>query len=280
MRPPCVLPRHPRSPKRRRPQSPCPGLRDNALLRAALAALSEPPTPQEILSVVRQLLQGPVYLRVKGDVRTQLAEGKDPALAVATQGDQQFVLLYSGGEALQASVRSDGMTDTTAMGQPALEVLRRILNQPYAGVILDHTSAPARLTLPRDLLQRTVDDAPTGPSIKGLLAGPRSAATAAEIVAAMPAAPLWIAANRAAEGGPVGIAESRTPEGGRHLEVFTHPLEIVALGRGDQPVAITAAQLAAALASDGGIDGLLLDPAGPWIRLSRADLAPVIALAP
>lgn len=261
------------------PTETVPGLRDNALLRDALAGLSEPPVPQEILTVVRQLLQGQVYLRVKGDVRAVLAEGKEPALAVATQGDQQFVLIYSGGAALQASVLSDGITDTTAMGQPALTVLRRVLSQPYAGVILDHTSPPARLTLTRDLLQRAVDDAPTGPSIKAMLAATRSADTAARIVAAIPEAPLWIAANRAGDGEQLGIAEARTPDGARYLELFTHPLEIVALGRGDRPVPITVAQLAAALHSDADLDGVLLDPAGPWIRLSRADLARVIALA-
>ena len=68
-------------------------------------------------------------------------------------------------------------------------------------------------------------------------------------------------------------------QGERILDVFSHPLEVVALGRGDQPTPFTAAQLAAALASDAGLSGVVLDPGGPWIRLTRAQLAPVLELA-
>ncbi len=42
---------------------------------------------------------------------------------------------------------------------------------------------------------------------------------------------------------------------------------------------MTAAQLAGALRNDEGIAGVLIDPGGPWIRLSRDDLAPILALA-
>jgi hypothetical protein len=42
---------------------------------------------------------------------------------------------------------------------------------------------------------------------------------------------------------------------------------------------MTAAQLAGALRVDEGIDGVIVDPGGPWIRLSRADLAPLLALS-
>ena len=41
---------------------------------------------------------------------------------------------------------------------------------------------------------------------------------------------------------------------------------------------MTAAQLAKALRADQGIGGVIVDPGGPWIRLSRADLAPLLAL--
>ncbi len=56
------------------------------------------------------------------------------------------------------------------------------------------------------------------------------------------------------------------------------PLELVALGRGDQPAKVTPEQLARALRSDDGISGVIVNPAGPWIRLSRAQLAPVLAI--
>jgi hypothetical protein len=50
------------------------------------------------------------------------------------------------------------------------------------------------------------------------------------------------------------------------------------MGRGDNAAPITAAQLSRALASDEGITGVVVDPAGPWIRLTRDDLGPVLDL--
>ena len=41
---------------------------------------------------------------------------------------------------------------------------------------------------------------------------------------------------------------------------------------------MTAPQLAAALRADAELGGVIVDPGGPWIRLSRADLAPLLAL--
>lgn len=257
------------------PTPPSPG--ENALLRAALAALPETPTSAQILNVARQLLQGTVLLRVKGDARTLVSEGKDLPLAIATQGDAQFVLVYSSLQAMQQSVLADGMSDTSAMSQPVYAVLRHVLNGTDAGILIDAGSAPARVALTREILQRSFDDADPNLAIKSLLAAPRVAETAARVVAALPDVSLWIAANRVGETEQVGIAEWRSPEGTRCIEVFSHPLEVVALGRGDRPVKITATQLAAALNSDEALDGVLINPAGPWIRLTRGDLAPVLA---
>jgi hypothetical protein len=128
-----------------------PGVRDNVLVREALAGLSESPAPPELMNVARQLMQGHLFLRVKGDARALLAEGKGLPLAVGTVGDRSFALAYSGGAALQDSVRLDGDVDTSAMGQPVLVVLRHVLAGPSDGLIIDHASAPARAVLPRAL---------------------------------------------------------------------------------------------------------------------------------
>lgn len=257
-----------------------PGLRDNALLGAALSELSDPPQPADLLNVARQLLQGHVFLRVKGDARALLAAGADLPLAVANRGDEQLVLAYSGGHALRQSVSADGDNDTSAMGQPVMALLRHVLAGPYGGIVIDPASAPARAVLPRPLLERMVEQAHPELTIKTALSEQRTDATASTIVSAILAdAPLWIAVNRVEEGGPMGVAESRSAGGERYLEVFSHPLELLALGRGDQPLPLKPAQLAKALATDEGLTGLLVDPAGPWIRLSRADLAPLLAIA-
>jgi len=257
-----------------------PGLRDNAVLAGALAEIDGQPEPAQLLNVARQLLQGHVFLRVKGDARALLAEGKDLPLAIATRGDEQLVLAYSSGQALTKSVEADGDRDTSAMGQPVMALLRHVLGGPYAGVVLDPASGDNRAVLPKALLERMIAEADEQLRVKTALSEKRTDDTAAAIVAAIvDEVPLWIAVNQTEEGGPVGVAESRSASGERFLEVFSHPLELLALGRGDQPVPLKREQLAKALAGDEGLTGLLVDPAGPWIRLSRADLAPVLALA-
>jgi len=257
-----------------------PGMRDNALLAAALAEITGTPEPPELLNVARQLLQGQVFLRIKGDARALIAEGKDLPLAVATRGDEQLVLVYSSGDALRKSVEADGDHETSAMGQPVIAVLRHVLAGPSAGIVLDPASGDARAVMPRALIERMVAEADQDLTIKTALSEPRTDTTASTIVDAIVAgAPLWIAVAQTEEGGPVGVAESRSATGERFLEVFSHPLELLVLGRGDQPLPLQAEQLATALAGDEGLTGLLVDPAGPWIRLTRDDLAPLISRA-
>ncbi|WP_194409272.1 SseB family protein [Microbacterium cremeum] len=259
------------------PSETIPGLRDNVLLREALARVPDGPPSQTLLDVARQLLQGHVFLRVKGDARTLLSEGKDLPLAVATVGERTFGLVYSSGAALQASLRADGDADTSAMAQPVMSVLRHVLASSYDGIIIDPASAPARAVLPRELLQRLVDQADTQLTVKTLLVGERTPATAAAVAAALVHTKLWVAVGQA-EGGVPGLAEGRLPDGSRYLEVYSHPLEVAVTGRGDNAAPLTGAQLAKALMTDAGLSGVVVDPAGPWIRLTRQDLAPLLAL--
>ena len=254
-----------------------PGLRDNVVLREALAALPEPAEAADLLEVARQLMQGHLFLRVKGDARALLAEGKDLPLGVAEVKGAQYVLAYSGGTALRASIAADRETDTSAMGQPVLAVLRYVLAGTYAGLVIDNSSAPARAVLPRELLERLVDQADPSLELKTLLSADRTAATASQIAEALTRVKFWVAVNRSPEG-RFGVAEARTDDGARLIEVYSHPLEVASLRRGDQAAPMTAAQLAAALRTDAGLGGVIVDPGGPWVRLSRADLAPLLAV--
>ncbi len=253
-----------------------PGIRDNVLLAEALRALDSPPSPPQILEVARQLLQGPLVLRVKGDARSLLAQGTQPPLAVAKLGDETFVLVFSGGAALSESVKRDGDTDTSAMGQSALAILRYVLAGPHAGIVIDPASAPHSAVLRRPMLEKIFESMDPEVTIKTLLVSDRTAATAPAIADALSRVPFWVAVRRVGESDRLGVAEARTAEGERYLEVYSHPLEVVAQGRGDQPAPMTGVQLGKALASDPEVTGVLIDPAGPWIKLTRADLAGII----
>ncbi|TQK18863.1 type III secretion system (T3SS) SseB-like protein [Microbacterium sp. SLBN-154] len=271
---PAAAPRTPGPAEAPAPSQTVPGLPDNGLVIQALRALPDKPESLDLIHVARQLLQGQLFLRIKGDARQLLSEGAQLPLAVATVGDKQYVLAFSGGAALQASVASDGDQQTSAVAQPAATVLRHVVSGTYAGIIIDPSSAPARAVIPRELIERMLDQADPNALVKHLLAGPRTPATGAEIVAAMPGARLWVAVNETPDG-KVGVAEARA-NGERLLQVFTHPLEVAAIGRGDKAAPITADRLGAALAADAALAGILVDAAGPWIRLGREDLGPIL----
>lgn len=260
-----------------------PGLRDNVLLREALAAMPDKPTSQDALKAARQVLQGHLFLRVKGDARAMLAEGKDLPLGVVRRGDDQFVLAYSSGAALQAAMKQDQQTDTSAVGQPSHAVIAHVLRGDNAGLIIDHASAPHTVVLSRDLLERMLRDGDASLTLKNQLAERRDASTPAKIADTMTQVKLFVAVREAetveGDGPRRGIAEVREPDGTRLIQVFSHPLEVVALGRGDQALPFSAAQLGKALRDHPEIGGVIIDAVGPWLKLNRDELAPVIAKA-
>ncbi|WP_345752806.1 SseB family protein [Microbacterium rhizophilus] len=259
-----------------------PGLRDNALLRDALAALPEQATGAQLLGVVRQLMQGHLFLRVQGNAREQLAEGNGRlSFGIARDGDKTYMLVFSSGKALHDAVRADGDASTSAVGQPVASILRHLVDQDFAGLIVDNNSAPNRAVLPREVLERALGQADPGMRLKAALAAPREADTPHRIAALLAeGVPLWVAIGKAAEGSTQpGIAEARLANGTRLLQVFSHPLEVAAQGREERALPLTAAKIGQVLRDHEAVGGIILDPAGPLITLTRDELAPVIALA-
>lgn len=257
-----------------------PGMPDNTLLRAALSEIPEEVDNAAILSVMRQALQGTLYLRVLGDARAQAEAGEPLRLAISILNDKKFLLAYTGIEAIQAGLgEEEAAANTSVLGQPAQRVLRNVIDAGYDGIVFDHAGPGRRVVLPVGLISRSLDQADPEFTLKNLLAAPRTAETARAVVDALVAKGAWIAAGPRPDGQGMGVAEARSAEGGRYLQVFSHPLEVLTLRREDQPMPLTAARLGAALKSEPELNGFLLDPAGPWIRIERADLDPLITLA-
>jgi hypothetical protein len=259
-----------------------PGLRDNALLRDALAALPDKPTGAQLIGVVRQLMQGHLFLRVQGNAREQLAEGNGRlSFGIARDGDKTYMLVFSSGKALHDAVRADGDASTSAVGQPVAAILKHLIDQDFAGLIVDNNSAPHRAVLPREVLERALGQADPRMRLKAALAAPREADTPrriAELIAE--GVPLWVAIGKAAEDGTqLGIAEARLANGTRLLQVFSHPLEVAAQGREERALPLSAAKIGQVLRDHDAVGGIILDPAGPLITLTREELAPVMALA-
>lgn len=255
------------------------GLNDNVLLREALAELQEGATNEQLLGVMRQSLQGHLYLRVHGDARDQISSGKPLSVGVIRDGDRSFMLAYSSGRALQQSLR--GAEDAAAMSaiaQPTTSVYQQVISGGFNGIILDSASAPHRAVFPTELLQKAVDQADESMAIKTALAAPRDEQSAMRVAEALATSRCWVAVNDGSNGHPVGVAEAHATDGRRFLQVFSHPLEVVALARKDAPMPFQPEQLAKLLGEHPEIAGVLVDIAGPSIAIDRDSLSAVLVL--
>ena len=190
------------------------------------------------------------------------------------------MLAFSNAASVRDSVqRETDPTATSAVAQPVTSVIEQVISGGFTGLILDNASGVHRAVFPTEVLQKALDQADPGLTIKTLLAAPRQADTAAKVGEALAKVKVWVAVNDGTSSGQVGIAEAQTPDGKRFLQVFSHPLEVVALGRGDRPMPFTPEQLAKVLSTHPEMAGVLVDPAGPSIIVERDALAPVLVLA-
>ena len=256
------------------------GMKDNVLLRESLKEVEKGATNEQLLGVLRQALQGHLYIRVNGDARAQISEGKPLAVAVVRDGDRQFMLAFSSAAAVRDSVQLEkDPTATSAVAQPVTSVLQQVVSGDFAGLIVDNASAPRRVVFPTELLQKTLEQADVDMTVKALIAAPREQDSAAKVGEALATKRMWVAVNEGDGSGQVGIAEAQTPEGKRFLQLFSHPLEVLALGRGDRPLPFEPEQLAKLLSSHIDMAGVIIDPAGPSIVVERDALTSVLILA-
>ncbi|MCZ4299686.1 SseB family protein [Microbacterium oxydans] len=257
------------------------GMKDNVLLREALTEIEAGATNDQLLGVMRQALQGHLYIRVNGDARAQISEGKPLSVAVVRDNDdRQFMLAFSSAAAVRDSVQLEpDPAATSAVAQPVTSVLQQVVAGDFAGLIVDNASAPHRVVFPTELLQKTLDQADVDMTVKSILAAPRAQDSAVKVGEALATTRMWVAVNDGSGSGQVGIAEAQTPDGRRFLQLFSHPLEVIALGRGDRPLPFEPMQLAKVLTSHSEMGGVIVDPAGPSIIVERDALTPVLVLA-
>ena len=190
------------------------------------------------------------------------------------------MLAFSNAASVRDSVqRESDPTATSAVAQPVTSVLQQVIDGGFTGLILDNASGVHRAVFPAEVLQRALDQADPDLTIKTLLSAPRASDTAAKVGEALAKTKAWVAVNDGTSSGQVGIAEAQTPDGKRFLQLFSHPLEVVALGRGDRPMPFTPEQLAKVLSTHPEMAGILVDAAGPSIIVERDALAPVLVLA-
>src|SRR5690606_37058161 len=180
------------------------GLIDNVLLRASLAELEEGAGHDKLIGVMRQSLQRHLYLRVAGDAREQMAEGKPLSVGVIRDGDRSFMLAYSSGAALRASVQGEeDAASTSAIAQPTTSVYQQVITGGFTGIIIDNSSAPHRVVFPTELLQKALEQGDPEMSVKTILAGPRDEQTPVRVAEALAKVRSFVAINDGANGQPV-----------------------------------------------------------------------------
>ena len=264
------------------PTESIPGMPDNVLLREALAMLGEDPSQAELLGVLRQSLQGNLFLQRARQCRRADQRGQ----ATGGRGRQRRrELVHAGlqlrrGRARLGAAEQEDPSATSAVVQPVQAVFQNVVEGPFAGLIIDNASAPHRVVFPAEVLQKALEEADPGFTIKALLAAPREADSEARVAEALLAARLWVAVSDADGDGQFGVAEAHTANGERYLQLFSHPLEVIALGRGDQPLPFSAEQVGAVIAQHPDMTGVLIDAAGPAITVHRDALGALVAIVP
>ncbi|WP_168223411.1 SseB family protein [Plantibacter sp. M259] len=251
----------------------------NVDLAQALTALAEGGDERAMMHVLRQSIQGKLLLSTsldgvseedKAAGRIPLGVHRDPEGAV-------YLLAFTSSRELEKTRTADG--PVTGVAVDAVWALRQATGDGYAGIVLNPADGKASAVVPKTLIVRLFGDGRNNDLAKQALAQPREPDALQRLVAALAAHGGFVAGRAEVdEDGnrkTVGIAETRLGER-RLLEVFTSPIEIAALGRGDDAYPVTAAELAAALRSDEGITGIIVNPAAPWLDVNRAQLAPLL----
>jgi len=251
----------------------------NVDLAQALTALAEGGDERAMMHVLRQSIQGKLLLSTSldGVSEEDKAAGRVPLGVHRDPDGAVYLLAFTSPRELEKTRTAEGPVSGVAVD--AVWALRQATGDGYAGIVLNPADGKASAVVPKTLIVRLFGDGRNNDAAKQALAQPREADALQRLVAALAAHGGFVAGRAEVdEDGnrkTVGIAETRLGER-RLLEVFTSPIEIAALGRGDDAYPVTAAELAAALRSDEGITGIIVNPAAPWLDVDRAQLAPLL----
>lgn len=249
----------------------------NLLLRGALERLPDEPSETDRIEVLRNIYQGHLFVPVNGDAAALMKLGKDLPLSLVNSEQGALLMLFTGMDALNKSLAASGTKqEVTAIKQPIKDVMQVLATVDVAGVLIDGGNDYSSAFFTRELLLAAFDDMDKELRLRNLALQHPSPARTAEVLAALADAPMWLAGQQTEPDGPWGVAENRSAEGISHLELFSHPLEVRARGRGDQPLPVELPQLLELLNQATHLSGVVIDPNGPSIELRRKDFAPLL----
>jgi hypothetical protein len=245
---------------------------DNAAVRRAVGRFAAQPGQRGALDVLRECMYGDLLFDVTGsDAFTAdvLAPGSRLQIRTGTGPD--------GGSALYAFTRNDEIgrlyppgTRTQSLVTSAVGALELARQQDHAWLYLDPAGPTCALSAAEiDFALRN----PSNPALKEAPARYAAGNTDRAAIAALlrRPGPLLLAADDSISG-HVGVRTVTHPDGGTSLFAFTSAPEVLAFNPGDTVAAMTIEEVLDT-ARRHGDTGIVLNPAGPSIRLSLAEIA-------
>jgi hypothetical protein len=253
---------------------------DNIGVRRAVRAFAANPGQHTMIEVLRTALSGELLLDVTG---SDLLVGDDrveagSALRIRTG------IGPDGGRALLAFTRNDEIaksypegTHFESLGTPATGVLQLAKDNRDAWLYLDPAGPTCALSASDiDLALRIPRNDPLKKALAHLEAGRIGRAAVLEILRAD--GPLLIAADGASaptgtldRPATVSLRATTLPNGSAALLAYTSGPEIAARDTSDAIVTRSTGEVLE-MVRDNGYGGLLINPAGPWIAFSAAEL--------
>ena len=249
-----------------------PDLVDNQPLRTAVEAFAAASSQQTYWEVLRAMFQGDLLFDITGSTPPVDGVWQKGAVLQFREGTGP-----DGGRAMFVFTRQDEVQkmhpDEPAMtlGQPAAGVLDSAKEQGFAWVYVDPAGPTCALEL-KDVdftLRGERNDA-----VKAALAGSRR-----DVIDAMSlGGSLLMGVNER----PDGTVQVRTSTGPNDVPVrlaFTSAVEVVSRGPGDAWSAVPIARIVAD-ALEPPYEGLIVNPAGPWIGLYPDELREIQSRLP
>lgn len=263
---------------------------DNAPLRDAVAAFAAAPQQDTYLDVVRNCLQGTLLLDSTGSDRPVQLEGGgygyQPGAVLQFAGgagpDGKRALFAFTSQEQVVRMHPDSPSEVQSFVQQATAVLELITGDEQYGWLYIDPAGPTCAITNADAAFALRGD--RNDAVKAALALPEEADRRAAVIDALrQEGTLLLAIDSAsvpddgvADGAPVRIRTSVGPAGETMLLAFTSGPEVSARNV-DDVFASRPAKEVVRNALDPAYAGLVINPSGPWIALSRAELEGIAA---
>jgi len=258
----------------------------NTDVASALARWAEEKNAHTFYDVLRRCSRGQLLYDVTGsDIRmegTTMAAGSRIGLRThATEDGSQYLLVFTSDAEIKR-MHPEGTT-TSSIVQSALDAVRFGASESFAGVILDAGAGPASCIVTADEIRRALPADPgVAVELKEALAGPSLPGRRQETLGALSrAAVVYVPVEQTASGNGstrpdgeplVSVPTVAGPSGRTFSAAFTSPAEVWSWLPSAQAYPTSVAHAVRAALAQPGHNGLMVNPGGPPLIVTRPEL--------